>query len=38
MNILAAIRDFLTVHKIDNGSSYTIRDYRRITRRFAEWL
>ncbi len=38
MNLLAAIRDFLTVHKIDNGSSYTIRDYQRITRRFAEWL
>lgn len=38
MNIETAIQDFIMVHEIDNGSQYTIRDYRKVTGRFAAWL
>ena len=38
MDLRTAIDDFIMVHEIDNGSNYTIRDYRKVTGRFAAWL
>jgi site-specific recombinase XerD len=38
MDVQDAIDDFIMVHEIDNGSKYTIRDYRKVTGRFAAWL
>ncbi len=38
MDIQDAIHDFIMVHEIDNGSKYTIRDYRKVAGRFAAWL
>lgn len=38
MNIQVAIQDFITVHEIDNGSPYTVRNCRAHLGRFAAWL
>jgi hypothetical protein len=38
MDVQDAIDDFIMVHEIDNGSKYIMRDYRKVTGRFAAWL
>ncbi len=38
MNFKQAIRDYLTFHRVNNGSGDTLNNYRYVLPRFADWL